>query len=210
MLTPLLAVLGGCEPRHDATDDACRGGTCITIEDDDGESALGVSDVGHMTVNGLRSLCRLVVRRPASLSVAGFEGVTVASPEDVTILDGALGKVQRCSTHGGHMRAVILLNPASYAWAVPDRGNVFIPFSRDEESTLGGDSSARAIVDSDANGSRLGGHYCIVYWQHGTTQKVQCDVHIGDTFPWGAHRGEIVRIVPPSLAFTGWMEVALR
>jgi hypothetical protein len=39
---------------------------------------------------------------------------------------------------------------------------------------------------------------------------MHCRVQIGDTFAWGSHRAESVRIVPPAPLVAGWIEVVLR
>jgi hypothetical protein len=39
---------------------------------------------------------------------------------------------------------------------------------------------------------------------------LHCGVQIGDTFAWGSHRAEIVRIVPPAPLVARWIEAVLR
>jgi hypothetical protein len=196
--------------RRDVVESDCPTGTCIVVEGDDDTSRLGVTNVGHVTANGYSSVCRLVVRRPDGPSGVGFRGATVASPGYLTILDGAVGRVRKCSGDPQRARAVIDLNPAAYAWAIPEPGHVFVPFDDEWGTMLPDYSFAEAMVGHDGSGRRIEGSYCIVTGHHGGATDTQCDVHVGDSFPWGSRRAEIVRIIAPEFPFTGWMEVALR
>jgi hypothetical protein len=161
------------------------------------------------TLDGHVTMCRIVVRRPGSSSAVGFHGATLARTGEVTILDGALGKLQRCSGDPGHEHAVVLLDPMEYAWAIPAKGNLFIPFDETGETTLADGWFARARIDFDENGRSQPGHSCVVFGQHSHGEDIRCDVHVGDSFGWGPHRAEIVRIISPGFPFTGWMEVSL-
>lgn len=210
----LLVVLGGCRPREQAVereaDDATcpAGSTCIAVEDDDGEGPLGVSDVGHPTLNEFVSICRLAVRRAGTPTTLGFESATDARPRHLTILDGRVAEVVRCWSAGGHARAVLRVNPDSYAWAVPEPGDVFIPFDEDERTMLSDGGYARAFVERDASYARTG-RICAIVGPSEAQAAVLCGLHVGDTFQWGTHQAIVARIVSPESPFTGWIEVRL-
>jgi hypothetical protein len=200
-----VCALGACKARSDVADDACVAGRCITLEDDDGASPIGVSDVGHIMNDGsYRYVCRFVVRRPAGrASGSGFTGGIVGREDDVVILDGALGKVRSCH----HNAAVLELNPSAYLWAIPDKDHVFIPFDNIEDTMLEDGAYARANLEREGNDLR--GRVCITIGQRGVGQDSQCGFHVGDSFAWGSHSAEIVRLVEPHGPLVGWVEVAV-
>jgi hypothetical protein len=164
---------------RDVRDVGCAAGRCIVVEDDDETSPLGVQNVGHVTANGYASICRVVVRRRAGV---WFSGATVPSTGDVTILDGALGRIRRCTGELEHTRAIIDLNPDDYAWAIPGEGNVFVPFDSNDVATLEDGASARAVIEEDADGAHLEDRYCVVLATRGERADARCGVRIGNAF----------------------------
>jgi hypothetical protein len=207
LLAALLAFNGVRTPK-----DECSTGTCIVVEGDAEGAALTVVDVGSATLTQHYARCRLGVNRPDGPGGIGFKASTSPSTGEITILDGALGKVLRCENEDGRVRAVLQLNPPEYAWAVPAPGHVFVPFDDDTwGARLPDFSFARARAkDLDPRGVPVeGSGYCITSGYTGAT-TTRCDVQVGDTFRWGTHDAAIVRIVEPRSPFAGWIEVALR
>jgi hypothetical protein len=204
-----LCALSACKGRPDAADDACVADRCVTLEDDDGMSPIGVSDVGHVMNDGsYRYACRFVVRRAGGRgSGLAFTGAIIGEEDDVVILDGALGKVRHCHRDAWHTIAVLELNPSAYLWAIPDKGHVFIPFDNVEDTVLEDGAYARARLQRE--GSDLQGRICITQGQLGVGQDFQCGFHVGDSFTWGSHRAEIVRLVEPHGPIVGWVEASV-
>lgn len=195
---------------HSASEETCMGAArCLTLDDDDDANALGVRQVGRPTLGGYEGLCQIVVRRTDGPSAAGFVGAAVARQGEITILDGAIGKVEHCSDDARHARAVLLLDPPGYAWAIPAPGNLFVPFDIGEGTTLSDHSFARASEQHDADNSPIPGRYCVTAGYQDRAET-HCDLRIGDAFTWGTRRAEIVRAIPPGFPFAGWLEVTLR
>jgi hypothetical protein len=210
MITAVLLAAVVVINRHRAPEDGCASGRCVVVEDDDGHRALGVRDHGHLTANGYHPVCQIVVRRPGASEQAAFEALTIPSSDGIIIVDGAVAKVRRCSLQDSGPRAVLELNPAAYAWAIPDQGDVFIPFDHNPAAWLDDGAHARAVIEQDASGSSEEGRYCVVSGASGDPGEVRCGLHVGDNFDWGSRRARIVRIIAPISPFAGWIEVALQ
>jgi hypothetical protein len=193
----------------------CVAGKCLVVVDDDGASALGVLSEDRRIPSWRWSLCTLVVRHEATAGSVGYVAKFAVATGEVFFLDGALGTLRACEGDLGGGRAVIDLNPPAYAWATPHDGAVPIPFGdRGELTTLDDYSTAAAQVARDGRGDPVQGRFCVFATPPGPAMRPEdgrhCGVKIGDTFAWGAHRAEIVRIVPPASRVAGWIEVALR
>jgi len=199
-----IAVLASaCRAQAAGPADACAAGTCIRVEDDDGVSPLGVVEDGRGTNGGYVTMCRLVVRRPALGSTAGFTAETLTRRGNVTILDGALAEVVRCEQANGHTVAMLRLDPPEHLWAVPDAASVFVPL--EVRSTRLDDGTRVHAQVSYGDGS-----ICLTSERSGEQERPRCDLGIGDTFPLGAKQAEVVRVVRPTWPFVGWVELAVR
>ena len=94
-------------------------------------------------------------------------------------------------------------DPPGFAWAKPGGDDVFIPFQG--KATVDGEFHATAVLeDPDADAPALVTVSIAVRDQPPT---VHGGLRRGDTFPWGAYRGAITRVVAPQRGVLGaiWM-----
>ena len=199
----LVGLVSACRPQGASNEDACARSRCVTVEDDDGTSPLGVVEDGRGTNGGYVVMCRLVVRRPARGSAPGFTSETVAQAGQVTILDGTLAEVVRCEHANGHTVAVLRMDPPEHLWAVPDPASVFVPLEVTSTRLEDGARLHAGITYADGN-------VCLAIARPGDEERHHCDLRVGDTFPSGAKQAAVVRIVRPTPTFVGWIELAIR
>jgi hypothetical protein len=159
--------------------------------------------------------CRLETRRISSppgedfvATILAERGTIFPMPKHLVAL-GACNPTQT-DDHGRTFPPVGVLElraPASFDWAAPKPGNVFIPLQG--EAILDHDYHATAILDvlGDAGTSALSATIT-------TTRPKEADdqhphMRPMDSFRWGNRRATVVRIIEPIAKAAGWVEIEL-
>ena len=108
-----------------------------------------------------------------------------------------------------HSPAVaVAIDPDGFAWARLEGDDVFIPFHG--KATIDGDIHATAALDRPDAAAPA--RVTVSVDERDASPTAHGGLASGDTFPWGAHRATIVRIVTPQdsvLGAIGWVEIRL-
>jgi len=230
----VFAACAGCQSEEDRRDARlmaeCKTATCITVEDNDPTRALGVASTTRMAGSLRESwldfgkgphqvrFCSLVAR--VGGSAAGLAVEMGVDPGDLIVLDDGVAKVQRCfdkldlADHTSHSSAVLLLNPREYTWFAPTKGHLFIPLHG--SASLDGLLAIPVPPDRSYELGPLLDSVAIDIQPAGATAVPPPHVpsypglRPGDTFVWGMHSAEVVRILNRAGPLIGWVEVVLR
>lgn len=208
----------------------CDAGRCVEVNDDDRRAPLGVDVRRHPLGAGdfwsrpqHVVVCNILERPTAT---PGVRMITPVSPGDVLVLDGRVAKVEHCDKEYedagsgfDHSKAVLLVDPSAYAWLVPDPKHLFVPldyaFATLDDICIairpprpGPDTPSLESVSLDV---WLGGYDCGHDPRYDVGHK---DAHptlrAGETFAWGTHTAEVIRIVNDQPPLRGWIELDVR
>jgi hypothetical protein len=200
----------------DELDEECRATeTCGDVADErlDPKFWVGVREYVGDPRGGNDAECQFVLRYAPPRVPAHVEARIWASRGQLIPYAAAVVKLVECTefTYVQRVyapRATVDANFAKFASLAPRKDTVVLAFGGD--ALLEQEERAVATYGtSNVTGGRAADSVTVQVTTTSEEQHVHRGMAVGCTFPWGAYRATIVRIVEPSPSVVGWAEVEL-